>query len=98
MTDAPADGNGRITWRDIYKELEKHAEARENMELRLSTKIDSLRDCMPSAEKLDRAYKRADDAHTRLDGLQKEDRIWNGLNSIGVIIAGALATLFGAKQ
>ena len=94
MTDT-TDGNGKITWRDIYTELNKHADARIDMERRLSEKIDSIRDCIPSVEVVKRAADRAEDAHKRINDLQKQDKSWNMLNSIGVVIASILATVFG---
>jgi uncharacterized protein YqhQ len=46
-------------------------------------------------EVVKRAADRAEDAHKRINDLQKQDKSWNMLNSIGVVIASILATVFG---
>ncbi|MDD5517836.1 MAG: hypothetical protein PHV98_00610 [Candidatus Omnitrophica bacterium] len=68
------------------------------MEMRLMQAIGEVKDCIPSGGTADRALVRADDAHDRINNMQKEDRVWNGVNSLGVIAATMLAAIFGVDK
>jgi len=90
--------NTPITWRDIYYELNKQSEERLAMERRLSDKIDALQKCMPDSALINKINERAESAHSRIDDLQKTDRSWNIINGVGVIIATAVASIFGLNK
>lgn len=101
MTDTPGgatSGNGYVRIREFHAAQERQSEERHQMEMRLLEAINEVKDCIPSGDIADRALTRADKAHDRINEMQKEDRIWNGVNSLGVIIATTVATVFGINK
>lgn len=84
------NGNGYITTEKFYEALMKQSKERENTELRILGKIEEVKGCIPDGKAVEAAQSRADKAHERINTLQGVNYTWNGLNSLGAVLAGIL--------
>ena len=84
------NSNSYITVREFYEAQAKQSKEREETELRILKKIDEVKNCIPDGKAVEIAQTRADKAHERINALQVINYSWNGINSLGAVLAGIL--------
>ena len=82
--------NGRVTTQQFYEALLEIKDDISDMEKRISAKID----CIPvHSNQIVDICKHIDGLEDDIDDIQKKGRVWDGINSVAVIVG----TLIGAR-
>lgn len=84
--------NGRMTWREVNDLLEKRdAKMDERLE-RIEAKLEPL----PAlCQKIDRNEKDIRDNKDDIKAINRRSNLWDGLNSLGVMISAAISAALG---
>ena len=93
-----ADGNdtngGRVTMRDLMNAIQHQDAKRDAMEDRIMDKLE----CIPELRNQIKINKEQTEKNeNKIESIRSENRVWNGLNSFGAVIAGILGIKFGGS-
>jgi chromosome segregation ATPase len=90
-SNEPTNG-GRVTMRDLMNAIQHQDEKREAMENRIMDKLE----CIPELRnQISNNRLQAEKNEKKIESIRSENRVWNGLNSFGAVIAGILGIKFG---
>jgi hypothetical protein len=90
MADENTSNGGRVTTQQFYEALLDIKEDISDMEKRILDKID----CIPvHSNQIIDICKHIDGLENDIDDIQKKGRVWDGINSVAVIVG----TLIGAR-